>query len=442
MTKKTPPYKEPTEVSGTVIELFAGVGGFRIALARSGLKTVFSNQWEPSTKAQHASDCYVFHFGEERHTNVNITDLVDQHLLTGGRLIPRADVLVGGYPCQDYSVAKTLNSSKGIQGKKGVLWWDIHRLVASNRPIYVFLENVDRLLKSPASQRGRDFAVMLRTLGALGYRIEWRVANSAEYGFPQRRIRVFIVATKTRRVSPLKASDAEEIIFNSGVLARALPVLRKNMQLQEIDLTSSPEVISDEFGQGGGKSPFENAGVYQGGKAFTVKTEAVMPRRSSVLGDVLIEDEEVPEEFWVPESRLAEWRFLKGAKTIERTHKASGESYHYAEGGMAFPVPVDESQSDHLDRRRGTSPSRFKHIIKTSRGYRRLVPVELERLSGFPDNWTRKSSEDTVLSDARRAFFIGNALVVGLVERVGAVLAEDLRNTKRAKDRIVGTNDR
>ena len=410
-----------------MVELFAGVGGFRIALARSGLKTVFSNQWEPSTKAQHASDCYVFNFGEEGHTNVNITDLVDQHLSTGGRLIPRADVLVGGYPCQDYSVAKTLNSSKGIQGKKGVLWWDIHRLVASNRPTYVFLENVDRLLKSPASQRGRDFAVMLRTLGALGYRIEWRVVNSAEYGFPQRRIRVFIVATKTRRVSPLKATDAEEIIFNGGVLARALPVRRKKNQLQEIDLTSSPEVISDEFGQGGGKSPFENAGVYQGGKAFTVKTEAVTPRRSSVLGDVLIEDEEVPDEFWVPESRLAEWRFLKGAKTIERTHKASGESYHYAEGGMAFPDLLTNPSRTILTGEGGTSPSRFKHIIKLGKRYRRLTPLELERLNGFPDNWTSHSTKGPV-ADAKRAFFMGNALVVDYVAKVGEVLAEDIMN--------------
>jgi DNA (cytosine-5)-methyltransferase 1 len=136
MIEKSRPYKEPNTVNtvGTVGELFAGVGGFRVALSRSGLKTVFSNQWEPSTKAQHASDCYIFHFGDDGHTNVNITDLVNKHLESGGRLIPKTDVLVGGYPCQDYSVAKTLNSSKGLQGKKGVLWWDIHRLVQSNHP--------------------------------------------------------------------------------------------------------------------------------------------------------------------------------------------------------------------------------------------------------------------------------------------------------------------
>ena len=428
MTKKARPYKEPKtdEVIGTVGELFAGVGGFRIALSRSGLKTVFSNQWEPSTKAQQASDCYVFNFGDEGHTNVNITSLVEEHIATGGRLIPKTDVLVGGYPCQDYSVAKSLNSSRGIEGKKGVLWWDIHRLVESNRPKYVFLENVDRLLKSPASQRGRDFAVMLKTLGSLGYRIEWRVVNSAEYGFPQRRIRVFIVATKTRGTSPLKSGAAEKIIYESGVLARALPIQSKQASLLEIDLTDSPEVISDQFGRGGGKSIFENAGVYQGGKAYTVRTATVSPHNFSVLGDVLIEDAKVPDEYWVPESRLAEWRYLKGAKTIERIHKASGESYKYAEGGMAFPDQLTKPSRTILTGEGGTSPSRFKHIIETPHGYRRLVPVELERLSGFPDDWTKYSSPGKEIGDARRAFFIGNALVVGLVEKVGSVIAADL----------------
>jgi DNA (cytosine-5)-methyltransferase 1 len=273
---------------------------------------------------------------------------------------------------------------------------------------------------------------MLRTLGTLGYRIEWRVVNSAEYGFPQRRIRVFIVATRTRRTSPLKPLEAQEIIYSTGVLARALPVRRKKAELNEIDLTDSPDVMSDNFGRGGNKSPFGNAGIYQGGKAFTVKTEAVMPRKKLVLGDVLIDDAEVPDEFWVSESRLAEWRFLKGAKTLERTHKASGESYRYAEGGMAFPDLLTNPSRTILTGEGGSSPSRFKHIIKTEHGYRRLVPVELERLSGFPDDWTKFASDGVQLNDARRAFFIGNALVVGLVEKVGAVLAKDLSAAKHS----------
>ena len=82
-----------------------------------------------------------------------------------------------------------------------MLWWEILRLVQDQKPKFIFLENVDRLLKSPSTQRGRDFAVMLKTLGDVGYNIEWRVVNAADYGFPQRRIRVFIVATRCKRGS-------------------------------------------------------------------------------------------------------------------------------------------------------------------------------------------------------------------------------------------------
>ena len=173
MTYKSKNYKEPANPVGNVAELFAGVGGFRIGLARAGWRTTFSNQWEPSTKVQHASDVYIKQFGEKGHTNIDLAKIES---------LPRnIDLLVGGFPCQDYSVAKTLNSSKGLKGKKGVLWWEILRLVRRHKPRFIFLENVDRLLKSPSNQRGRDFAVMLKTLGDQGYLVEWRVVNAAEY---------------------------------------------------------------------------------------------------------------------------------------------------------------------------------------------------------------------------------------------------------------------
>ena len=411
-------HKEPSKAVGTVAELFAGVGGFRIGLARAGWKTTFSNQWEPSTKTQHASDCYVNNFGVEGHSNENISDV---------RRIPKTDLLVGGFPCQDYSVAKSLNSSKGLQGRKGVLWWDIHRLVESNKPRFIFLENVDRLLKSPSTQRGRDFAIMLNTLGDLGYLIEWRVVNAAEYGFPQRRIRVFIVATKTTKKSPLSEKEAKEAIFKSGVLARALPIELESESLTTIDISDAPDVLSKSFGRGGGKSPFLNSGVFLGGVAYTIRTEAKSPKTRAVLGDILVPDSQVPDEYWIPSSRIKEWEYLKGAKSIKRTHKASGATYNYAEGRMAFTDLLTNPSRTILTGEGGTSPSRFKHIIKRPKGYRRLMPIELERLNGFPDNWTKFAGESKEISDARRAFFMGNALVVGLIERVGKVLAADIQ---------------
>jgi DNA (cytosine-5)-methyltransferase 1 len=410
-------FKEPLKPVGNVAELFAGVGGFRIGLARAGWKTTFSNQWEPSTKVQHASEVYVANFGPEGHTNVDIAKV---------ETLPKnIDLLVGGFPCQDYSVAKTLNSAKGLKGKKGVLWWEILRLVQERKPKFIFLENVDRLLKSPSNQRGRDFAVMLKTLGEEGYLIEWRVVNAAEYGFPQRRIRVFIVATKKndKKIAP------ENYLSKEGILARALPIENIDEELVEIDLSQEADEISLRFNKGKEKSPFLNSGVYVDGIAYTIKTTAKLSKSPKVLGDVLQSDSEVPDEYWVEDKRLKEWKYLKGAKSIERTHKGSGVTYNYAEGKMAFPDLLTNPSRTILTGEGGTTPSRFKHIIKTKNGYRRLTPIELERLNGFPDNWTKFYLNGKQVSDAKRAFFMGNALVIGLIEKVGKILAIEIQNS-------------
>jgi DNA (cytosine-5)-methyltransferase 1 len=410
-------FKEPARPVGNVAELFAGVGGFRIGLSRAGFRTTFSNQWEPSTKIQHASDVYASNFGPEGHTNIDIADIES--------LPKNIDLLVGGFPCQDYSVAKTLNSSKGLKGKKGVLWWEILRLIQKQKPKFIFLENVDRLLKSPSNQRGRDFAVMLKTLGEVGYLIEWRVVNAAEYGFPQRRIRVFIIATKHAKNG--KKIKPETYLGKTGILARALPIEQITESILEVDLEQDVDEISLRFNKGKEKSPFLNSGLYLNGVAYTVKSQAKISPSVQVLGDVVLPDSKVPDEYWVDEKRLSEWKYLKGAKSIERIHKGSGTAYNYAEGKMAFPDLLTNPSRTILTGEGGTAPSRFKHIIKTKKGYRRLTPIELERLNGFPDDWTKFDSSGKQVSDAKRAFFMGNALVIGLIEKVGKVLAAEIK---------------
>jgi DNA (cytosine-5)-methyltransferase 1 len=407
--------KSTTKEVGTVAELFAGVGGFRLALEKSGWSTTFSNQWEPSTKAQHASSVYQARFGTEGHSSEDIAKV---------KSFPQGpDLLVGGFPCQDYSVAKALSSSKGLQGKKGVLWWEIHRLTKLHKPKYLFLENVDRLLKSPSAQRGRDFAVMLRTLGDLGYEIEWRVVNSADYGFSQRRIRVFIIATRMDRATK---SSASEKILESGVLARALP-LSKDGDFVEVPIDKDVERVSRTFNSESAKSPFLNAGYYKDGLAVTVKVVSKFKGSLKTLRDVLVEDKDVPLEYWIPKIQMKEWEFLKGAKSIKRVHKESGTEYNYAEGKMGFPDSLDKPSRTILTGEGGTSPSRFKHVIQVRGGHRRLLPVELERLNGFPDGWTEFGVDGERMSDNRRAFFMGNALVVGLIARVGKILALDMK---------------
>ena len=398
--------------SPSVLELFAGVGGFRLGLESAGWSTVWSNQWEPSTKTQHASSCYVARFGAVAHSNEDIAAAIASHEL-GEREIPQADMIVGGFPCQDYSVAKSLKSSLGLEGKKGVLWWQIHRLVFLQKPKFVFLENVDRLLKSPSTQRGRDFAVMLRTLGDLGYMIEWRVVNAAEYGFPQRRIRVLILATRVDLLEDQKISDT---YFQTGLLPSAFPKASYET-VQEFKLELDPEEISENFNKGGKNTPFLKSGVYLNGFGKTANP-ATETRNISSLGSVLLPDSEVPADYWVDESRISDWEYLKGAKSVARVSK-SGHEYNYSEGKMAFPDSLEKPSRTILTGEGGTTPSRFKHIIKTAKGYRRLLPIELERLNGFPDDWTRYDSNGAEISHAKRAFFMGNALVVGLIEMVG-----------------------
>ena len=115
-----------------VIELFAGVGGFRIGLEKTNKFTVvWSNQWEPGKSKQHASDVYINRFGHDNHSNEDIETVKTKD-------IPNHDVLVGGFPCQDYSVASLLKNSKGLLGKKGVLWWSIYRILDEKKKTLFF----------------------------------------------------------------------------------------------------------------------------------------------------------------------------------------------------------------------------------------------------------------------------------------------------------------
>ena len=399
-----------------VIELFAGVGGFRIGLehASQRYKTVWNSQWEPSTKTQDASAIYQKRFGVEGHSNVDIATVPVEDIRSG-------NLLVGGFPCQDYSVASTLKRSGGIEGKKGVLWWQIHRILrdSKNPPKYLFLENVDRLLKSPVKQRGRDFAIILASLSDLGYAVEWRVVNAADYGMPQRRRRTYIVAYKeeTKLAKTSSKAVADKWILNDGILAQALKCkLSEKAKRNEFEIEGDLVKVTEEFNKGQKNSPFFTAGFMSKRKVCTFDVVADYSGKKLTLGELLVDEKDVPEEFFIDEKELPKWEYLKGGKS-EKRKTAEGFEYNYSEGPMAFPDFLDKPSRTIITGEGGKGPSRFKHVIKTKSGrYRRLVPIELERLNMFPDNHTLGAS------NLRRAFLMGNALVTGIVEDVGRVL--------------------
>lgn len=399
-----------------VVELFAGVGGFRIGLegASDDYETIWNNQWEPSTIHQDASLVYRARFGSKGHCNEDINNVDTAN-------IPNHDLLVGGFPCQDYSVASTLSHSGGIEGKKGVLWWQIYRILqekVEQRPHYLFFENVDRLLSSPAKQRGRDFAIILASLADLGYTIEWRIINAAEYGMPQRRRRIYIIGYYKGSTIEKKIEDFKNWVLFDGVMAKAFPLEQKNKSGSSFKIEGTIKEVSDNFNVKQKNSPFGNTGIMTNRQVYTIDTTPVYNGTYMTLGGNIVDESLVPDNFFIPISDIARWEYEKGAKKIERTSK-EGYKYIFSEGGMSFPDALDRPSRTIITGEGGTSPSRFKHVIRTPSGrYRRLIPLELERLNMFPDNHTYHPD----VNDGRRAFLMGNALVCGIIQRMGQSL--------------------
>lgn len=393
-----------------VLELFAGVGGFRIGLeATKGFQVVWGNQWEPSKKAQDAFDCYARQFQNKGiHSNEDISTVDEKRLLDFG-----AQLVVGGFPCQDYSVARSLSGEKGIQGKKGVLFWDIVRIVSEVHPKYILLENVDRLLKSPSNQRGRDFSIMLASLRDLNYSVEWRVINAADYGQAQRRRRTFIFGIKndTPFIQQRLLSSGERLILQDGFFAKEFPVqsLSAKHKSSEFVLPKDILEISNEFSH-----KYLNSGAMIDGKVYTAE---IIPKYESpkTLSEII--QHNVDEKYYLDEQTIEKFEYLKGPKKIERV-AASGHKYTFSEGGMAFPEPLDKPGRTMLTSE-GTV-NRSTHVVRdpSTERLRILTPVECERLNGFPDHWTEGMSE------RMRYFCMGNALVVGLIERMGKRILE------------------
>ena len=381
----------------TIVELFAGVGGFRLGFEKASKDwhTVWANQWEPAKKNQYAFDCYKYHFekfgGINQYSNKDISSVDVKN-------IPEHTLLVGGFPCQDYSVAGT--NAKGIEGKKGVLWWEIKRIIEAKRPPFILLENVDRLIKSPAKQRGRDFAVMLECLNQLDYGVEWRIINAEEYGLQQRRRRIFIFAYN-KNTKYYKQS-------NHDFFEKCFPI-KSSETISSIVLPSNLLEISNKF-----SFLFGNSGKMINGLISTCRVYANVSDKNITLADIMVEKAE-NEYFLTPEA-LEKFRYMKGSKREERT-ATSGFKYFFSEGAIPFPDILNRPARTMLTS--AGSNNRSTHIVadKTTGGLRKLTPIECERINGFPDNWT-----DTGMPKNFRYFCMGNALVVDLI----TIMAKEL----------------
>ena len=398
------------------IELFAGVGGFHIGLDNAGkdfYQCVMANQWEPGAKDQFAANIYRQRFPNDLLINDDICKVSGKDL--------EADLMVGGFCCQDYSVANNKSRALGIEGKKGVLWWEIIRLISemNSKPKYLLFENVDRMIISPSKQRGRDFALIIQSLVNLGYNLEWRIINAAEYGMPQKRKRIFIFAFLN---GTFNVTSPDSWLYSDGILAKSFPV-KPNTEpglwgLDGRKLDSDLVNLSDNFNKGNVvPNPFENGGVVINGLVYTDKLTVDYSGPYTTLGDILVTGDDrkyVTDDYYISNEDLPKWQYAKGPKQIPRTNK-DGYEYNYTEGAMPFPDPLDKPARTLITSEVSIVSNRFTHVIKdpVTGKLRRLVPVELERIQMFPDNHTEGTT------DKKRGFLMGNALVCGIVERIG-----------------------
>lgn len=416
--KKGVEFSEMSNRKIRVAEMFAGVGGFHLGLARasSDFEVVWADQYEPGRKNQFAFEIYKHNFPTTLVVNEDIAEVDKDN-------IPDIDLLVGGFPCQDYSVASS--GAKGIYGKKGVLWWDIKKVVEAKWPQFLFLENVDRLLSSPgvkSEQPGRDFGMILRTLSDLGYGVTWKMINAADYGFPQRRKRTFIFAFRSdteykkevKRILQLENEVIAEFVKEIPPFSNTL----RNISIEEINRFSLYEYsqLTDFSKNFFVKNGFQKTGVMVDGDVYMANYHPDIVEPKTLRS--IIKANESDEYFYLTPEKEQKFRELKSGFRTMKTSR-SGYKYPYGMGAIAFPDSLDMPARTMVTSEH--TISRMSHVIEDpGNGRLRLItPEEAEKINTFSSGWT--DIKNVTLSN--RYFAMGNALVVDLIKTIGIEIA-------------------
>lgn len=358
------------------VELFAGIGGFRIALDKAGAKTVWANDIDKI-----ACKVYRDRFGTGEMVEGDIWKLIDD--------TPAHDILTAGFPCQPFSAA---GKKKGIEDPRGTLFEAIVKILKKNEPDYFVLENVKRLV---LMDQGKHFATILDALAALDYRIEWRVLNTAYFSLPQNRQRIFITGVHHRvlKKADIKCDDVKAIKLATTDDLSELT----DQQKHTVKYIDEWNTISEH-----GKL-FKNWGIACEGKYVTQQLLNFSEKKPNVmLADIL--EEEVDPKFDLTASTLGRLdanrfvrRFVDGVEIV--SNQAGGARMGYTIFGSNGIAPtLTSSTSRHYER----------YFINDK--YRRLTNVEYARIQGFPD---KHCSAASPLSQEYKLY--GNAVAPPMV---------------------------
>jgi DNA (cytosine-5)-methyltransferase 1 len=349
------------------ISLFTGICGFDLGLERAGMECVAQVEIDPACRKL-----------EERHYP-DVERFEDVRTYTPNSAV---DLICGGFPCQDLSVA---GKRSGLAGERSGLWFEFHRILEVARPQWVVIENVPGLL---SSNGGRDFAVILRGLVELWYGVAWRILDAQYFGVAQRRRRVFVVGS-------LRDGRVAEVLFEREGGARDTPPGR------EAGAGITPAVANGINGSGlRGRQP---------GSAASYVANAISSNPANRLSG---EDNYVP--------------------GVARPLANSSTPDHYDEsqltvGGADMTAIAWDLRQVTSQENRSLPQVDYSPMINQAgqmmSGVRRLTPTECERLQGFPDGWTDGQADST------RYRQLGNAVCVPVVEWIGKQIMRALEAT-------------
>mgnify|MGYP002408830625 CR=1 FL=1 len=363
--------------------LFTGVGGFDLGFERAGMKCEWQVEFD-----KNCQNILRKHWSE--------TELFDDVRTVGRHNLKPVDVICGGFPCQDVSIA---GKRAGLAGERSGLWSEFARIIDELEPKWVVVENVPGLL---SSNRGRDFATVIRWLAERGYGVAWRILDSQHFGVAQRRRRVFVVGS-------FGNGGAAEILFESEGVRWNPEKGRKTGE----DVAATIAGGSGKEGGGKGYLGLDDGAMTLGGQPQWVMSsgqanaEITSERSPTLTGlheqPIVVLNDQGGSQMSVTENVSAKLHSQEHGHQPIVAWEMQHASEAYRESGEIAPT---------LQSRMGTGGNNVPLI-----GVRRLTPTECERLQGFPDGWTDGQA------DSHRYKQMGNAVTVNVAEWIGKRIA-------------------
>ena len=369
--------------------LFSGVGGFDLGLERSGHEIVWQVEYDKQARSilrKHWPDVKMYN---------DVQQVGGKDGEAGRDVLEEVDLICGGFPCQDLSVA---GHRRGLDGSKSGLWYEFYRILKECRPKYCLVENVPGLF---SSNKGRDMEVLVRGLEELGYQWQYRILDSQYFGVPQRRRRVFIVGYLGEGCAPQVLLESESLPWHPATS-------REEGQGSAGDAGCSDEDSGRE------QVVARCTGYAKYKMEDEMKASSPLRARHNEATDLV-----VPRIF--QQNTRDEVRYMNGDGQLAGALPAqpgSKQQNYVATHQQVAPTLNSSGAGTSRPGGQGAEPG----FYISSDAPRRLTPRECERLQGFPDDWTRLDDTGKEMADGPRYRMMGNAVTVNVAEFIGAQL--------------------